>query len=119
MLSQQRVMCLTFELSPSLSVKRTCPSYKRGWDQKLSERREIMYGLLLDTIQKFIREKYGESYWVNIRRRANLSNHWFVTHEVGKPARSGQRRSKRLPTSLLVIYRQRCKRSVRGTFVCV
>jgi guanylate cyclase len=41
-----------------------------------------MYGLLLDTIQKFIREKYGENYWVNIRRRAKLSNHWFVTHEV-------------------------------------
>ena len=41
-----------------------------------------MYGLLLDTIQKFIREKYGENYWANIRRRAKLSNHWFVTHEV-------------------------------------
>ncbi|CAI8042962.1 Soluble guanylate cyclase 88E, partial [Geodia barretti] len=40
-----------------------------------------MYGLLLDTIQKFIREKYGENYWANIRRRAKLSNHWFVTHE--------------------------------------
>jgi hypothetical protein len=43
-----------------------------------------MYGLLLDTIQKFIREKYGENYWANIRRRAKLSNHWFVTHEVGR-----------------------------------
>lgn len=41
-----------------------------------------MYGLLLDTIQKFIREKYGENSWANIRRRAKLSNHWFVTHEV-------------------------------------
>ncbi len=41
-----------------------------------------MYGLLLDAIQKFIREKYGENYWINIRRRAKLSNHWFVTHEV-------------------------------------
>ena len=41
-----------------------------------------MYGLLLDAIQKFLREKYGESYWVNIRRRANLTNHWFVSHEV-------------------------------------
>lgn len=41
-----------------------------------------MYGLLLDSIQKFLREKYGEHYWVVIRRRANLSNHWFVTHEV-------------------------------------
>lgn len=41
-----------------------------------------MYGLLLDSIQKFLREKYGEHYWVVIRRRAKLSNHWFVTHEV-------------------------------------
>ena len=41
-----------------------------------------MYGLLLDSIQKFLREKYGERYWANIRRRANLQNHWFVTHEV-------------------------------------
>ena len=42
-----------------------------------------MYGLLLDAIQKFLREKYGEAYWTNIRRRAKLQNHWFVTHEVG------------------------------------
>ena len=41
-----------------------------------------MYGLLLDSIQKFLREKYGERYWENIRRRAKLKNHWFVTHEV-------------------------------------
>ena len=41
-----------------------------------------MYGLLLDSIQKFLREKYGEHYWVVIRRRAKLNNHWFVTHEV-------------------------------------
>lgn len=41
-----------------------------------------MYGLLLDSIQKFLREKYGEHYWVIIRRNAKLDNHWFVTHEV-------------------------------------
>ena len=41
-----------------------------------------MYGLLLDSVQKFLREKYGEHYWVVIRRRAKLDNHWFVTHEV-------------------------------------
>ena len=41
-----------------------------------------MYGLLLDSIQKFLCEKYGEQYWDRIRRRANLQNHWFVTHEV-------------------------------------
>ena len=41
-----------------------------------------MYGLLLDGIQKFLREKYGERYWLSVRRRANLQNHWFVTHEV-------------------------------------
>ena len=41
-----------------------------------------MYGLLFDSIQKFLRERYGEHYWANIRRRAKLKNHWFVTHEV-------------------------------------
>ena len=41
-----------------------------------------MYGLLLDSIQKFLCEKYGERYWDKIRRRANLKNQWFVTHEV-------------------------------------
>ena len=41
-----------------------------------------MYGLLLDSIQKFLCERYGERYWERIRRRANLQNHWFVTHEV-------------------------------------
>ena len=41
-----------------------------------------MYGLLLDSIQKFLCEHYGERYWDRIRRRANLKNQWFVTHEV-------------------------------------
>jgi len=41
-----------------------------------------MYGLLLDCIQKFLCERYGEKYWDRIRRRANLKNQWFVTHEV-------------------------------------
>lgn len=41
-----------------------------------------MYGLLLDSIQKFIMEHYGEKCWVCIRSRAKLMNHWFVTHEV-------------------------------------
>lgn len=42
----------------------------------------MVYGLLLDCIQKLLREKYGERYWANIRRRAKLKNHWFVTHDV-------------------------------------
>lgn len=41
-----------------------------------------MYGLLLDSIQKFICEQYGERYWSMVRRRAKLKNQWFVTHEV-------------------------------------
>ena len=41
-----------------------------------------MYGLLLDSIQKFLCYKYGEKYWENIRRKAKLKNQWFVTHEV-------------------------------------
>lgn len=40
-----------------------------------------MYGLLLDSIQKFLCEKYGEQCWEKIRRRANLKHIWFVTHE--------------------------------------
>lgn len=41
-----------------------------------------MYGLLLDCIQKFLCEKYGEQCWEKIRRRAKLKHIWFVTHEV-------------------------------------
>ena len=41
-----------------------------------------MYGLLLDCIQKLLCERYGEHYWAMIRRRANLKNQWFVTHEI-------------------------------------
>ena len=55
-----------------------------------------MYGLLLDAIQKFLRDKYGETYWTNIRRRAKLTNHWFVTHEVSA-------HTLRLPGAYLVV----------------
>ena len=41
-----------------------------------------MYGLLLDSIQKFLCEKYGQQRWEKIRRRANLKHMWFVTHEI-------------------------------------
>ncbi len=41
-----------------------------------------MYGLLLDSIQKFITENYGQRCWEAVRARAGLTNRWFVTHEV-------------------------------------
>ena len=41
-----------------------------------------MYGLLLDSIQKFITETYGDRVWAAVRQRAKLKNRWFVTHEV-------------------------------------
>lgn len=41
-----------------------------------------MYGLLLDSIQKFLTERYGERCWAAVRKKAGLTNYWFVTHEV-------------------------------------
>lgn len=41
-----------------------------------------MYGLLLDSIQKFITETYGRRCWDTVRVKAGLTNRWFVTHEV-------------------------------------
>lgn len=41
-----------------------------------------MYGLLLDSIQKFLCEKYGEQCWERIRRQAKIQHTWFVTHEM-------------------------------------
>ena len=41
-----------------------------------------MYGLLLDSIQKFLTENYGERVWAAVRQRAGLKNRWFVTHEL-------------------------------------
>ncbi len=41
-----------------------------------------MYGLLLDSIQKFITENYGERCWETVRQKVGLKNRWFVTHEV-------------------------------------
>lgn len=41
-----------------------------------------MYGLLLDSIQKFITETYGDRCWDTVRVKAGLDNRWFVTHQV-------------------------------------
>ncbi len=41
-----------------------------------------MYGLLLDSIQKFITESYGARCWETVRQKVGLKNRWFVTHEV-------------------------------------
>lgn len=40
-----------------------------------------MYGMLLESVEHFLREKYGEKTWNLIRSRAGVKNHVFVTHE--------------------------------------
>ncbi|XP_019639995.1 PREDICTED: soluble guanylate cyclase 88E-like isoform X2 [Branchiostoma belcheri] len=41
-----------------------------------------MYGLLLESINEYIKEAYGESVWKLIRERALCPHHSFVTHQV-------------------------------------
>lgn len=40
-----------------------------------------MYGMLLESVEHFLKEKYGEKTWNLIRLRAGVKNHVFVTHE--------------------------------------
>ena len=40
-----------------------------------------MYGMLLESVEHFLKEKYGEKNWNLIRLRAGVSYHVFVTHE--------------------------------------
>jgi len=40
-----------------------------------------MYGMLLESVEHFLKEKYGEKTWNLIRSRAGVKNHVFVTHE--------------------------------------
>jgi len=41
-----------------------------------------MYGLLLESLACFIKEKYGEEKWEEIRRAANVEQTSFSTHSV-------------------------------------
>lgn len=40
-----------------------------------------MYGMLLESVEHFLKEKYGEKIWHLIRQRTGIKNHVFVTHE--------------------------------------
>lgn len=40
-----------------------------------------MYGMLLESVEHFLKENYGENNWNLIRLRAGVKNHVFVTHE--------------------------------------
>lgn len=40
-----------------------------------------MYGMLLESVEHFLKEKYGEKTWNLIRLRAGIKHHVFVTHE--------------------------------------
>ncbi|XP_019641303.1 PREDICTED: soluble guanylate cyclase 88E-like isoform X3 [Branchiostoma belcheri] len=41
-----------------------------------------MYGLLLESINDYLKGAYGEAVWKLIRERANVPHHSFVTHQV-------------------------------------
>ncbi|KAI8499673.1 hypothetical protein Bbelb_227240 [Branchiostoma belcheri] len=43
---------------------------------------ERMYGLLLESINDYLKGAYGEAVWKLIRERANVPHHSFVTHQV-------------------------------------
>ncbi|XP_078363542.1 soluble guanylate cyclase 88E-like isoform X1 [Oculina patagonica] len=43
--------------------------------------RSKMYGMLLVSVQFYMTEKYGEAKWEEIRERAGISDHMFVTHK--------------------------------------
>ena len=40
-----------------------------------------MYGMLLESVQYYLIEKYGEPKWEEIRQCAGIRDHVFVTHE--------------------------------------
>ena len=40
-----------------------------------------MYGMLLESVQYFITEKFGEAKWNEIRERAGICDHMFITHK--------------------------------------
>ncbi len=47
-----------------------------------SVRRDIMYGLLCESLHDFIKESYGDDVWKLVRERADVRLHSFVTHQV-------------------------------------
>ncbi|XP_033123937.1 soluble guanylate cyclase 88E-like isoform X2 [Anneissia japonica] len=41
-----------------------------------------MYGLILESIHEMIKEHYGEEKWLEIRSKADIDEHIFVTHDI-------------------------------------
>ena len=41
-----------------------------------------MYGLLLESVQFYLKEKYGDEIWQEIRQRAGVAQCAFVTHQI-------------------------------------
>lgn len=40
-----------------------------------------MYGLLIESVADFIRRKYGNATWDQVRKKAKIDNHSFSTHQ--------------------------------------
>ena len=40
-----------------------------------------MYGLLVENLSEFLKAKYGEETWEEIRKRANITQPAFSTHK--------------------------------------
>ena len=40
-----------------------------------------MYEMLLESVQHFLTKKFGEAKWKEIRERAGICNHMFITHK--------------------------------------
>ena len=42
----------------------------------------VMYGLICENVSSFIKYKYGDDTWDNIRRLANIDSPTFSVHKV-------------------------------------
>lgn len=51
-------------------------------DISQSTQRDIMYGLLCESLHDFIKESYGDDVWKLVREKADVRLHSFVTHQV-------------------------------------
>lgn len=63
------------------SVKSFKTTFFSGSFLELISCRSKMYGMLLESIQHYLIEKYGEEKWDEIRERAGISDHIFITHQ--------------------------------------
>ena len=40
-----------------------------------------MYGLLIESVAEFIKRRYGNATWEQVRKKAKIENHTFSTHQ--------------------------------------